>query len=302
MTPRLLAAAAAASLLATTPLAAQSLAPDLAAGKRHFETLCARCHGGDGNGGEMGPAIVGRLSARNDDDLAHLIHAGLPAAGMPPFPIAAEDTRALVAYLRTLRSDDVTPPKRVDLRLADGGRLSGVLVNETAHDVQLLADDRRLHLLRRTGDTYRRVTSDVDWPTYHGHYSGNRFTTLDQITKDNVARLAPRWTYSLGATSRLQVTPVVVDGVMYVTTGNECHALDAGSGRLLWQYRRPRQKDIPGDAGGGINRGVAVAGGRVFMVTTHAHLIALDRATGALLWDTEMADWRKNYGATSAPL
>ena len=89
---------------------------------------------------------------------------------------------------------------------------------------------------------------------------------------------------------------------MYVTTANECHALDAGSGRRLWDYRRPRTKGLAGDAAGGINRGVAVAGDRVFMVTDNAHLLALDRFTGALLWDTEMADSRQNYGATSAPL
>ena len=89
---------------------------------------------------------------------------------------------------------------------------------------------------------------------------------------------------------------------MYVTTANECHALDAGNGRRIWDYRRPRTKGLAGDAASGINRGVAVAGDRVFMVTDNAHILALDRFTGALLWDTEMADWRQNYGATSAPL
>ena len=57
-----------------------------------------------------------------------------------------------------------------------------------------------------------------------------------------------------------------------------------------------------GNAAGGINRGVAVAGDRVFMVTDHAHLIALNRFTGEPLWDVEMADWRENYNATAAPL
>ena len=75
-------------------------------------------------------------------------------------------------------------------------------------------------------------------------------------------------------------------------------AADAG----IWDYRRPRTKGLAGDAAGGINRGVAVAGDRVFMVTDNAHILALDRFTGALLWDTEMADSRQNYGATSAPL
>jgi alcohol dehydrogenase (cytochrome c) len=95
---------------------------------------------------------------------------------------------------------------------------------------------------------------------------------------------------------------VVVGGIMYVTTANECYALDAGSGRRIWHFKRPRTKGLAGDAAAGINRGVAVAGDRVFMATDHAHLVALDRFTGKPLWDTTMADWRENYGATSAPL
>src|SRR5687767_7778553 len=108
--------------------------------------------------------------------------------------------------------------------------------------------------------------------------------------------------FSLPNTPSLQVTPVVVDGVMYVTSANQCYAIDAGSGRQIWHYTRPRTKGLIGNAAGGVNRGVAVAGDRVFMVTDHAHIIALNRATGALLWETEMADWRQNYNATGAPL
>jgi alcohol dehydrogenase (cytochrome c) len=100
----------------------------------------------------------------------------------------------------------------------------------------------------------------------------------------------------------LQVTPVVVDGVMYVTSANQCYAIDAGSGREIWHYSRPRTRNLIGNAAGGVNRGVGVAGDRVFMVTDHAHIIALNRFTGALLWETEMADWRQNYNATVAPL
>ncbi len=89
---------------------------------------------------------------------------------------------------------------------------------------------------------------------------------------------------------------------MYVTMANEAYALDAASGRQIWHYSRPLTKGVIGDAGTAINRGVAVLGDRVFMVTDHAHMIALNRFTGQLLWDSEMADFRKHYGATSAPL
>jgi len=141
-----------------------------------------------------------------------------------------------------------------------------------------------------------------DWPTYHGQWSGNRHSPLDQIHPGNVATLAPRWIFSIPDSRRLQVTPLVIDGVMYVTAANEAYALDARSGRQLWHFRRPRTKGLVGDAASGINRGVAVLGDRVFLVTDHAHLLALDRLSGGLVWDVEMADYRKHYGATSAPL
>ena len=142
-----------------------------------------------------------------------------------------------------------------------------------------------------------------EWPTYHGNLSGNRFSPLDQINATTIHSLAPKWMFTIqGAPRALQMTPVVVDGVMYVTSVNEAYALDARSGRELWHYSRPRTQGLAGDAATGINRGVAVLGDRVFMVTDNAHVIALQRDNGQLLWDVEMADSRQNYGATGAPL
>src|SRR5437764_13570814 len=91
--------------------------------------------------------------------------------------------------------------------------------------------------------------------------------------------------------ARLQVTPVVVDGIMYVTAPNECYALDAGSGRQIWHFQRPRTQGAIAWA----NRGVALAGDRVFMATDNAHLLALNRWTGAVMWESALADWRENY-------
>ena len=146
------------------------------------------------------------------------------------------------------------------------------------------------------------MTSQTDWPTYNGNVGGNRYTTLTQITPGNISRLAPRWVFTIPNVTRLETTPVVVDGIMYVTSGNECYALDGGSGRVLWHFQRPRTKGLVGNAAGGFNRGVAVSGDRVFMATDNAHLLGLNRFTGAVLWETETADWHQNYNATSAPL
>ena len=166
----------------------------------------------------------------------------------------------------------------------------------------MLGDDRVVHLLREgAGGRYRRVTSQVAWPGYDGHRSGNRYSPIARITAANVHASCPSG-YSRCRASQLQVTPVVVDGVMYVTAANDLYALDAGSGRQLWNYRRPRTRGLAGVAARGVNRGVAVGGDRLFMTTDHAHLIAINRMTGAPLWDTEMADWHQNYNGTGAPL
>jgi alcohol dehydrogenase (cytochrome c) len=169
--------------------------------------------------------------------------------------------------------------------------------------MQLLGDDRRTHLLREaTSGRYREVTSQTGWTMYNGQPSGNRYSALTQIAPGNVSRLAPQWVFTLPNLSQGQVTPVVVDGVMYVSAANDLYALDAGSGRQVWNYRRPRTRGLTGVAARGVNRGVAVSGDRVFMATDHAHLIALNRASGALLWETEMADWHQNYNGTGAPM
>jgi alcohol dehydrogenase (cytochrome c) len=141
-----------------------------------------------------------------------------------------------------------------------------------------------------------------DWPSYNGQLSGNRYTELAQITPDNIRKLAPKWIYPGGAGRGLEVTPIVVDGIMYVTRVNSASALDARTGREIWRYSRPQTKNLTGDASSGINRGVAVLGDRVFIVTDNAHLLALHRVNGALLWDVTMADSNKHYGSTSAPL
>ena len=141
-----------------------------------------------------------------------------------------------------------------------------------------------------------------EWPTYNGDIRGNRHSRLQQIHTGNAAQLAPAWIFPIAAPRDLEMTPIVVEGVMYATTANKIHALDAARGREIWTYRRPRVPGVMGDAGRGANRGVAVLGDKVFLATDHAHLIAVDRLSGRLLWDTEMADYRLHYGGTLAPL
>ena len=282
-------------LVTSTTLFAQAVDP----GRRAFESRCARCHGADGRGGEMGPAIAERLSPLDDQQLMKLIREGQPLKGMPPNVVPDAEMADLVKFLRTIERTGERPLVRMSVQTTDGRTLDGLVLGEGFDDLQLQTDDKRVHLLRRAGDRYRPVTSETPWPTYNGDPGGNRYTTLTQIDKTTVSRLAPKWIMTIPDAGQLQGTPVVADGIMYVTAPNEAFALDAGSGRRIWHLKRPRTKGI---AGGGANRGAAVAGERVFMVTDNAHLLALNRFTGDVLWETELADWRQNYAASSAPL
>jgi alcohol dehydrogenase (cytochrome c) len=283
-------------------LLAQAPTVDSAPGQKTYEARCAPCHGANGTGGDTGPPIASKLSSKDDEALAAFIRAGVPARGMPPHQIADPDMTDLLKYLRLLqrRAADAPALRRVQVHTTDGRTLEGQVVGEGLDDLQLRTADDRVHLLRRSGAVFREVTSDTDWPTYNGGPGGNRYTTLTQIDRNTVDRLSVAWMFTLRDAGQLQVTPIVAGGIMYVAGVNECYALDAGSGRQIWHYGRQR---TPGLAtGGNANRGVAVAGDRVFMETDNAHIIALNRFTGALLWDAELADTRSNYAASSAPL
>ncbi len=193
-------------------------------------------------------------------------------------------------------------PHPQHIETVGGQVLEGRVLNQGISDLQIRTQDKRVHLLRKAGKRYRIVTSQKDWPSYDGGPTGNRYTAMTQIDKSNVALLGSRWIFPLPNVTHVETTPVVVDGIMYVTSVNECYALDAGSGRQIWHYQRPRTRGVVGAVVLGFNRGVAWQGNRIFMLTDHAHIIALDRFNGELLWETEMADWHQNYDATSAPL
>jgi alcohol dehydrogenase (cytochrome c) len=269
-------------------------AQDTAPGRLVFESRCARCHGGDGSGGEMGPPIRARLVSRSDEQLAKLIHDGTGA--MPPVSVVDAEMTPLVRFLRSLqaRTREVV---RTTAKMVDGKTLEGELLNQGFTDLQMRTGDGRVHLLRRVdNDRFREAAAGVDWPSYNGDPGGNRYTTLPQITKANVVRMQPKWIFTLPGAGLLQGTPVVVGGIMYMPASNECYALDAGTGRQIWHWR------MQGEKTGGTNRGVAVAGDRVFIQTYKAHIVALNRFTGEMLWDTVMADSEQSYFATSAPL
>ena len=141
-----------------------------------------------------------------------------------------------------------------------------------------------------------------NWVSYNGDYSGRRYSGLSEINSSTITGLRAEWVFHARNTGRLEVTPVVVNGMMFVTAANDLVALDARTGRVVWRHSWPISEGLIDDASGHINRGVGVWRNRVYMETDNAHLLCLDARSGNLIWDVAYADWNKNYGATSAPL
>ena len=142
-----------------------------------------------------------------------------------------------------------------------------------------------------------------NWLTYSGSYASTRHTTLSQITPANVGELELQWVFQNRVFGPWQSTPLVVDGIMYLTQRpNDVIALDARTGRVFWIYRYPTPSSHRACCGSN-NRGVAILGDRLFMATLDAHVVALDAATGAELWNVEVADIEQGpYSFTLAPL
>jgi len=141
-----------------------------------------------------------------------------------------------------------------------------------------------------------------NWLMYSGDYAGRRYSTLDQINTKNAASLVPKWAYQTMAGGKFETTSLVVDGVLYATGADDrAFALDAPSGRPIWQYQRSLPPDIR-PCCGRVNRGMAILGDKVFLGTLDAHVIALDTKTGNVVWDVGTSDYRKGYSITLAPL
>jgi len=312
--------------------AAEHPAPgDAAAGERYFfgNGNCSSCHMVKGRGGNLGPDLSNIGRQRRLAEIAQSLKN--PAANVAPgYRVVSVRLRdgstlrglaknesnydlqlqTLDGGLRLLDREQIAEETRDPSPLMPAAKGSDEELRDLVAYLSRLANDNSGAgvLEENAGSNASEAFGAIadpkpgEWPTYNGNLSGNRYSPLREINTENVAHLAPKWMFPIANSKRLEVTPVVVDGVMFVTGANEVYALDARSGRQIWHYARPLTKGVIGDAASAINRGVAVLGNRVFLATDNAHLIAIERITGHLLWDAEIADFHKGYGTTSAPL
>jgi alcohol dehydrogenase (cytochrome c) len=142
-----------------------------------------------------------------------------------------------------------------------------------------------------------------EWLTFAGSYSGHRHSSLATISKRNVEKLRVAWVAQLrSAEEFLEASPVVASDMVFVTESPEgVVALEAATGRKVWQFRRPLPSELPLCCGS-VNRGVAILDDSVFVATLDAHLVALDASTGRKKWDIKVADFHEGYTMTGAPL
>ncbi|MGE0362933.1 MAG: PQQ-dependent dehydrogenase, methanol/ethanol family [Vicinamibacterales bacterium] len=146
-----------------------------------------------------------------------------------------------------------------------------------------------------------RQPADGEWPMIRRTYDGWGYSPLDQITPANVAGLRPAWVFSTGVGSGHEAAPVVVNGVMFVSTpGHRVVAIDAKTGALLWRYIKDVEESII--APHPTTRGIAVYGTKVFFAANDAVLVALDARTGAQSWTAKVAENKDGYYMTLAPL
>jgi alcohol dehydrogenase (cytochrome c) len=229
-------------------------------------------------------AIGGAKGDAGDGDSTDLVRSGAPKD--PEGPRTKPQRRSMLSIL----SQHAEPFTQLDA--SQPGRAPPVASN---------VDASRLAAAR---------SEPGNWMTYYGAYDGQRFSGLDQINPGNVKSLKVAWVFQAGvigliatpATYALEAAPIVVDGVMFVSGWDGyVWALDASSGKVFWRYRHAVPLDVPLCCGN-VNRGVAVALGKVFFVTPNGYLVALDAATGKRIWQQPFVDPRAGESATLAPL
>lgn len=300
---------------------------------------CGGCHGAAMTGGS-GPAMLTYVRYHTDTEVSAAIrdrHKNIPALSL-----ADAELRQILARMRELAGTNpamatggftgrrgggpgqgASAPARgaapagppsdgagigglatSTIKMADGRARTGILLAQSELSAVLL-ENGRFTVLSKDGDAYREkaIAPKADWTHYDGSLTGNRYSPLELINRTNVQRLGAAWMFPIAGIPRaMQATPVVQDGIMYVTGPNQLYALDATTGRQMWSYSEPQNDGILSEGGIGTNRGATIAGERVFMVTDHAHVLGFNRFTGQKLWDAEMGSHLESYSATSPPL
>jgi alcohol dehydrogenase (cytochrome c) len=142
----------------------------------------------------------------------------------------------------------------------------------------------------------------LNWLSYHGDFTGRRYSSLKEITPDNIAQLQLKWVFHSRKVRVLGAPPVVVGGVMYMTASNDLFAIDGRTGAVLWHYTRQETVGEKEGESAHVNRGVAILSNKLYMETDNSHLLCIDARSGNVVWEVPFADGYPSYGGVSVPL
>jgi alcohol dehydrogenase (cytochrome c) len=246
-----------------------------------------------------------RLESYERSDLREhtIIQNGL----MPSYEgkLGSQDVADIVRYVASWQPSE-SPPKedesaeRSESARRDGGGASGAPPSDVVGAVRRGQSPPGLE----KSTTYERIVNaerePQNWLTYGGNYSSHRFSTLDKITRDNVGSLTLKWTWRPRYLDKMETTPIVVDGVMYVVQNSEVVAMDAATGRAFWTYRYR----VPPESNAYLMvvKGLAFWEDRVFWATYDGHLIAIDAKTGKEIWHKTVFNYKDGLQFNVAPL
>lgn len=271
-----------------------------------------------------GPRLIGAVSTCSSNQGAFEISEGRVDGNTITFKCTSGDGQRTLTLTGEVASDEIAFTWEKQVREGGNPRDEDVLFGASALGRFIAkrvtdAVDPRLKEMADRARTGPLVTFDrilraeqepQNWLTYSGDLQGHRYSSLTQITKDNVKNLELAWLSQAVTNSRLEATPLVVDGVMYTTRNtNDVVALDAQTGRVIWTFPYTPMAGARASGGGGRpNRGLAILGSTLFLATLDAHLLALDAYSGKLIWNTTVADARDPvckglcYSMTLSPL
>jgi alcohol dehydrogenase (cytochrome c) len=247
-------------------------------GRQFFDSHCEVCHG-KGGSGAYGPPLNRSGLAHGDSDLAlyKVVRDGIPGTGMAGFVMPPLERWRVIGYLRSLQT---------------------VNSGQSAEDLPPIAIHVSSEQIRDAG------TKTDEWLTYSGSLSGQRYTSLNEITPKNVARLQLRWIHQFetSESDRSESTPIVSGGVIFATEPPATVvALDASSGAVRWRYNRNLPDKLPVCCARS-NRGLAILGNVVYFGSLDCYLNALDAATGNVIWQSQVCRPADGFTMTGAPL
>ena len=251
---------------------------DREAGARIFHERCTGCHGIDGSGGQLAPSLTRSEYTHGDSDLAiyKVLRDGVPGTAMASAGLPLHELLQVTAHLKILQARG-SEDEKLETR-----RLAIQVGNERLQDAGTQTDE---------------------WLTYSGSYNGWRHTSLAEITPANVVQLRIRWIRQIDMEDRLiEATPLVVDGVIYMAAdAGHVLALDAKSGDVIWEYKRPIPTDLELEYGHA-NRGLAVFGSTIFFGSLDGYLVALNANDGKVIWQKLVTSTSGGYSITGAPI